>query len=521
VSNAKQEPERLPTGTVPRDQPGNAWWRYERPELATPRNDPKVGREAVERSSVPTGDPPPVPSPARARGLEAAVLAPPAAPFVILAVVVAGLAVAAGQFFYSGALARVLIIGAALLAAFGMARYVQARHPEEPWIGKLIVWGMIVKIVGTLLRYYVFVVATTRRPDALNYDRYGLQYVDGVADQLPNLRKTNFIFFLTARVYTLIGPDLIAGFLVFGIAAFFGAYFWYRATADAVPSLNRPMYAALVFFAPSLAFWPSSVGKEAVMLLGMGVAALGVSRMLGGRLLQGLALAAPGGWLMWMVRPHLLAFMTVAAGSAYLIGRGASAKVASTSLKRPIGIAIMALLGVLAVSQATAFLGMEDFSISSIEQELADTSAQTSQGGSAFDTGGETETGEVHLTPLSVPQGLVTVLLRPFPWEIESGSQLIASAECALFAFLVISRRRSIATSIREIRSTPFLFFCWVLLGFFSVAYSSFGNMGLLVRQRSLALPAFFALIAVQPKSDRDTDPESPDLQDAEGAPRA
>ena len=63
-----------------------------------------------------------------------------------------------------------------------------------------------------------------------------------------------------------------------------------------------------------------------------------------------------------------------------------------------------------------------------------------------------------------------------------------------------------------RLRASPFLFYCWVLLAFFAVAYSSFGNMGLLVRQRSLALPAFFAIIAVEPVassgSSRDDDDE-------------
>ena len=235
------------------------------------------------------------------------------------------------------------------------------------------------------------------------------------------------------------------------------------------------------------------------MLLALGLVAFGASRLFGGRLLQGFAIAAPGAWLLWVVRPHLLAFATVAAGGAYLVGRGSSAKVTSASLKRPIGLIALGLLGVLAVTQATEFLGMEGLSISSVEQELGDTSAQTSQGGSSFDTGSDSESGQVHLTPLSVPQGLVTVLLRPFPWEIESGSQLIACLECAVFAYLVVVRRRSIVASIRQSRSSPFLFFCWIMLAFFAVAYSSFGNMGLLVRQRSLALPVFFALISVEP----------------------
>ncbi len=485
------ERNRLPTGTVPRDQPGARWWRYQRPELdaRTSAGDEGVRNDGPTPPLPTTETPAPPPAPQQAPAVPPALPGPPVAPFAIAAILVLGLAVAAGQYFYNGLLARVFVVGFALVAAVGFTRHVQSRHPEEPWIGRFIVWGMIVKIIGTLIRYYVFVVATSRVPDAINYSNYGHEYVLGTARPLPNLRKTNFIFYLTGQIYSLLGPDLIAAFLVFGIAAFAGAYLWYRATASAVPSLNRKMYCALLFFAPSLAFWPSSVGKEAVMLLAMGLAALGTARVLGGSLLKGFAIAAPGGWLLWLVRPHLLVFATVAAGLAYFVGRGSGAKVTSASLKKPIGLAALALLGVLAASQATEALGMKDFSIASIEQELSDTSAQTSQGGSKIDSGSDANSGQVHLTPLSLPQGFVTVLLRPFPWEVESGSQILASVECAFFAWLVIHRRRSVAASLRQLARVvvPFL-----LLG----AAGVLRRRLLIVRQHGIARAAAVARAA-------------------------
>jgi len=46
------------------------------------------------------------------------------------------------------------------------------------------------------------------------------------------------------------------------------------------------------------------------------------------------------------------------------------------------------------------------------------------------------------------------------------------------------------------------------------VAFASFGNMGLLVRQRSLILPAFFVLLCVEPLlTDRDDALPEPALE--------
>jgi hypothetical protein len=355
-----------------------------------------------------------------------------------------------------------------------------------------------VKLVATAARYWTFL-GSGKRSDAYVYGRYALEYLHGTATPLPDIRKTNFIYFLTSHIYTLVGPDLIGAFFVYSIGAFFGGYFWYRATADAVPNLDRKMYCALIFFVPSLAFWPSSVGKESVMLLALGLVALGVSYLLRQRLLHGLLVAAPGGYLLWAVRPHLLAFATVAAGAAFLIARGSSSNAVTALFRRPVGLVVLVLLGVFAMNQATEFLGMKDFSLSSIETELAQQSGRTDQGGSATGDRNEETEAKVHLTPLSVPQGAVTVLLRPFPWEVESGTQIIACIESAFFAYLVFVRRKSIVMSLRQSRTTPYLFFCWVMLAFYAVAFASFANMGLLVRQRSLILPAFFALLCLVP----------------------
>jgi hypothetical protein len=45
--------------------------------------------------------------------------------------------------------------------------------------------------------------------------------------------------------------------------------------------------------------------------------------------------------------------------------------------------------------------------------------------------------------------------------------------------------------------------FCWVFTAIYAMAFSSFSNFGLLVRQRSLVLPALYVLVAVDPRRAR------------------
>jgi hypothetical protein len=161
-------------------------------------------------------------------------------------------------------------------------------------------------------------------------------------------------------------------------------------------------------------------------------------------------------------------------------------------MTRPVGLLAVALVLAFSVSQATKFLGMEDLSLSSIEAELDENTERTSLGGSQFNNDGNS------LNPLRLPEGAVTVLLRPFPWETESSLQLLSSLESALLIGLIVARLSSVRAALRRARSTPFLLYCWTFVILYAATFSSIANFGLLVRQRSLVMPALFALISVQ-----------------------
>src|SRR5262249_25945091 len=151
-----------------------------------------------------------------------------------------------------------------------------------------------------------------------------------------------------------------------------------------------------------------------------------------------------------------------------------------SSLGRALGMLVIGFLVVFTVSQGANSLGLPTLSLASVQSELDATTASTGQGSSSFDNGGNS------LSPLHIPQGAVTVLLRPFPWEVSSGLQILASLEgVALIAF-AFYRRHSLALSLRKIRTAPFLFYCWVLTILYAMSFQAFANFGLLVRQRSL-----------------------------------
>jgi hypothetical protein len=522
---------RVPTQTLQTDQAGAPWWRYRRGDgvvtLWRPAPGAGNGHDAHGEHDVHDGhagngdagnghgvggssgngsgpgghvphEPPPwddEPEEERRTSILPVHVGSGAGPGV-LAVLLAAIVLVNGRFVGAANVSRALVPIAGVLAAMAFAPMLARRHPDEPWIARLLVLGAAFKVISSILRYYTMVGVYGSPGDATHYHQYGSQFVRGIAEPLDDWRETNFVRWVVGNVYSWLGIDMIAGFFVFGLAAFVGSYLWYRATVNAVPFIDKRLYCILVFFAPSIAFWPSSIGKEAMMQLAMGVTVLGVAKLLKGRPLRGLLVATPGYWLLWMVRPHLFAIAACATGLAYLVGRRPKPDddPLNISLMRPIATVLVGFLVMFALTQASNFLGMEEFSLQAVEEELSDTSERTATGGSVI---GEAEDTSVSLTPLSLPLGAVTVLLRPFPFEVDSGVQLLASLESAILAWFMWKRRAALAVALRRARSVPFLFYCWTFIAIYVTAFSSFKNMGLLVRQRSLALAALFVLLSI------------------------
>ena len=123
---------------------------------------------------------------------------------------------------------------------------------------------------------------------------------------------TNFIRVVTGAVYTVFGPTRLGGYMAFGWFSFLGLFLFYRAFTIAMPEGRSRTYARLVFFLPSLVFWPSGIGKEAWMVFALGVAAFGAARLLSGSTVRGIVIAGLGAWMAAMVRPHVAGLIGLA-----------------------------------------------------------------------------------------------------------------------------------------------------------------------------------------------------------------
>lgn len=381
----------------------------------------------------------------------------------------------------------------------------QAVREGEPRLFWLLLVALFVKLVGALVRHYVAFDIYEGRADAGDYHDVGVHlysmFRDGNFDTgLPSLTSTHFISFLTGLVYSFIGPTQLGGFLVYSWLGFWGLFFFYRAFVLAVPEGRSLAYARMLFFLPSLVFWPSSIGKEAWMMFALGMGALGAAHALSRRTLRGIVLTAVGLWLAAIVRPPFAGLMAVALAAAYLVRRQRSELRQLGPIVKVVGFACLAVVAVLLVAHADRFLRERDIPIDrGVTAALEGTTERTSQGGSEF-------APSILDSPARAPAAVFTVLFRPLVFEAHNAPSLIAGIETTFLLLWSLLRLRWLRATLASLRRQPYIAFALVYTGLSILAMSGFANLGLLARQRVQMLPLYLALFLVPPLNRRKQD---------------
>ena len=384
------------------------------------------------------------------------------------------------------------------------------RGPLEPLVVPLM-WGLLVKFLGSLARYWVGFEAYEGGIDAARYHRFGGQLASAVwsgeerlVAALPHDVGTQFTENFTAFVYVLTGPSQLAGFLTFSLLAYLGLALMVKAAAIAVPGLAARRYAWLCVLFPSVVYWPASIGKESMLMLGLGVATLGIATMLThGRWVPSIAMIVAGLGFTALVRPHIAGIWVAGAFPALVVAllrrsRPSGGAVAAPGANR-FGVAVvlvLAAVGLAVISSVTIrFLAPdaeERSTTDSLTQILESTTARTDEGGSSF-------VPPSLGNPTAWPYASVRTLTRPLLPEVRNPVEFLTAAETtALLGLLVVNRRR-LYNIPRLLVTSPYVTFVVTTIFLTGLAYSSFANLGLLARQKSLIFP-FMLLLACVPE---------------------
>jgi hypothetical protein len=259
-----------------------------------------------------------------------------------------------------------------------------------------------------------------------------------------------------------------------------------------VPDGNRRSYARLLFFLPSMLYWPSSIGKEAWMLFALGLAAKGTARLLTGRTWGGLVLAGTGLWLATLVRPHVGGMAALGLLVAYLLARPPRRLGMLGAVIKLFGLAVLLVVAVVLLGQIQRYLldkGIDP--AEGVNSVLAESARRTSGGGSGF------QAPSTSTSLLGLPYATVTILFRPFPFEAHNAQAAVIALESTLLLCLTVARSRTIWRAVRHLRRWPYVAFVVVYTAGFVVAFASISNFGILARERVQLLPFFFVLLAV------------------------
>jgi hypothetical protein len=382
-----------------------------------------------------------------------------------------------------------------LALAYPLCRWV-AHRTGEPHIAGFLFGAAVLKIiVGAVTRYYM-VDAVYGAGDSMRYDDAAAELTEpfrqGIFEGLGEITGTRFLEIVNGLVQAVIGQTMVGSFLVFAALGFVGLCFLYLAFHEALPDGDRTLYRRLLFLTPTLWFWPSSVGKEAFLMLCIGAAAYGFVRLVGGHA-AGAPLLVLGAWGTAVVRPHMAMLLAAGAVAALpsMLGRSRGADRARRPVVATLLGAAIVLAGIpLLLGAAESFFDIEGLNLDSVQEARSDVTDRTGNDGAP-----DFVTPDV-TNPIGMASAIVTVIARPFPWEA-GGAQLLASMEMvALGGICTVALLRRRKALLRAMLQRWPRFAAVYVLGF-AWGFSAVANFGILARQRSLMLPFLFVLVAM------------------------
>jgi hypothetical protein len=385
-----------------------------------------------------------------------------------------------------------------LLIAFVVARLVGRKEASFD-LASIVLAGAAARVVGAVLR-------DSNAADGNVYYEIGRTLSDSFrafqfdVDTGREFPGTGFLRYLSGLVQVLTFNDRFTTFVTFTLFSFTGAVLFYLAFARALPDGNRRRYAVLVFLWPSMAYWPSSLGKEAWMVLSIGIASYGAARVLTSSTLPGYAFGALGIMGASLVRPHVSVIVMAATAVAVLIRKPAritkfiggrrAVRTVGTGAKAIAVVLVLVGGGYLATQTQKVLKLDESTGGDAIGAGLSSTEEQTTQGSSAF-------TPFTVRNPANFPAAAVTVVFRPFPVEARGVESFLSAGEGVILLGLFAFSIPRLIHLPRLMRREAYVTYALTLTLVFIYAFSAIGNFGILARQRTQVLPLVFVLVCL------------------------
>lgn len=315
--------------------------------------------------------------------------------------------------------------------------------------------------------------------DAVGYWRVPKDYsFETFKEGIFNGEGTMFMYAFNFLFSNLLNMSYLSNTLLYSLFGFMGIAFFYMIVVKTVPYnkvINGYILFPLLFFLPNLHFWSAGVGKDTTLFLCIGMFVYGMMKPV-----TRIPLLAISVLLAMAIRPHIVLFLMVSFGLAYILGGKISV------FQRTFYSVILMGIGLAILPSVLEFAKIEEASVESFDKFADAKSSVLSRGstGSAID-----------ISSYPFPLKVLTFLFRPFFFDVRNINGLIASLENLVLVIIFIKAMRT--QPITAFRKAPFVIkglVFFLIIG--TLAFSqSLGNVGIMIRMRNMFLPGLLIYI--------------------------
>lgn len=323
--------------------------------------------------------------------------------------------------------------------------------------------------------YYCFFIPG----DAVGYWRVPKTYsFETFTHGIFNGEGTMFMYAMNFPFSNLMGMSYLSNTLLFSLFGFIGMTYFYMVAVKTIPFAKimngYPLFPYL-FFLPNLHIWSVAVGKDSILFMCVGMFAYGIMQPF-----KRIPLLAISLLLALAIRPHMLLFLFVGFGVAYVFGGKVS------GFQRIIFSVVLIGAGFAILPSVMEFAKIEEASAAGFEQFADKKIGNLSRAhtGSAVD-----------ISSYPFPLKVVTFLFRPLFFDVHNINTLLASFENLIIVVLFLKTMR--LKPVRAFKAAPFVIkglVIFLIVG--TLAFSqSLGNLGIMIRMRNMFLPGMIIFI--------------------------
>lgn len=360
-----------------------------------------------------------------------------------------------GLDFYQGMLAFIfLCISYALVYAIGcQKRYDVAK------VTALFVWHTLFSVVYC---YYTF----TGGGDAVKYYMHSITNVGiGFYPGSP------FIKAFTTVTSVGLDANYLNATLQYNVIGTMGLVLLYLSIKKYL--IELPNYWLFILFIPSMSFWSSGLGKDAISFFAvcLFLYALVASK-------RAVILLPLSFFLIFMVRPHIAAMMLI----SYVIYFIIQARVPAV-----FKLILLPIIGAglfLSIGFVQTYVGLEDASIDGVSSYIDKRQGYNQGGGSSLD-----------ISSMSYPMQMFTYIFRPLPFDVNNIVSLVTSLENTVLLFLFVYILLKIKFKLKTLLQGKHLWlFTYAFLTCTILALTT-PNLGIATRQKWMFMPILIYLL--------------------------